>query len=68
MMTALAAKAGVSPGSLLLQFFPPETEELLLRVEHDFRGRDASTIRKTRFGLRPAGKDYEFFVIEQTVL
>lgn len=64
----LAAKAGVSPVPILLQFFPPETEELLLRIEHDFRNRDATTIRKTRFGLRPVGRSYEFYIIEQSYL
>ena len=64
----LAAKAGVSAGRILLQFFSEETEQLLLHIEQSFRGRDASTIRKTRFGLRPTGKGYEFFVIEQRYL
>lgn len=65
---SLAAKAGAASGKVLLQFFPRETEELLLQVEHDYRNRDAATIRKTRFGLRPVGNDYEFFVIEQGYL
>lgn len=65
----LMAKAGVSAGGkVVLQFYPDETEQLLLHAEHDFKGRDASTIRKTRFGVRPAGKGYEFYVIEQTYL
>jgi hypothetical protein len=62
---SLAARAGVLSGKVLLQFLPRETEELLLRVEHDYANRDAATIRKTRFGVRSAGKGYEFFVIEQ---
>jgi hypothetical protein len=61
----LAAKAGVPPGKILFQFFDKETEQLLLRTEQEFDGRDASTIHKTRFGLRPIGKGYEFFVIAQ---
>ncbi|HVA49827.1 MAG TPA: hypothetical protein VNH11_25895 [Pirellulales bacterium] len=64
----LAAKAGVPAGRILLQFYPAETEQLLLRAEHDFRGRDASTIRKTRFGVRPADRGYEFFVVDQQYL
>ncbi len=64
----LAAKAGVAAGKILLQFFDEEIEQLLLRIEQEFAGRDASTIRKTRFGLRPIGKRYEFFVIEQRYL
>lgn len=64
----LAAKAGVSPVTILLQFFPPETEELLLKVEQAYGHRAAATIRKTRFGVRSAGKEYEFFVVEQRYL
>lgn len=62
----LAAKAGVSPGPIVLQFFSAETEQLLLGIEHGFRNRDATTIRKTRFGLRPARTSYEFYVMEQS--
>jgi hypothetical protein len=65
----LVARAGITAaGKPVLQFYPDETEQLLLHAEHDFKGRDASTIRKTRFGVRPAGKGYEFYVIEQTYL
>lgn len=61
----LAIKAGMPAGRMLLQFFSAETEQALMRVEHDFHDRDAATIRKTRFGIRPIGKGYEFFVIDQ---
>jgi hypothetical protein len=64
----LAAKALVPAGRILLQFFSAETEQLLLHTEQEFRGRDVSTIRKTRFGLRATGEGYEFFVIEQQYL
>ncbi|HQU42371.1 MAG TPA: hypothetical protein PK867_06140 [Pirellulales bacterium] len=64
----LAAKAGVPAGRILLQFYPAETEQGLLRAEHDFRGRDASTIRKTRFGVRATDRGYEFFVVDQQYL
>ena len=65
---ALMNKAGVTGDGLILMFWPDEAEQQLLRLEHDFQGRDASTIRKTRFGIRrkESGKDYEFYVVEQT--
>jgi hypothetical protein len=65
---ALLSKAGVQPGSVVLQFYPDETEQLLLRAERDFKGRDASTIRKTHFLVRPVTGGYEFSVIDQTYL
>lgn len=66
---SLISKAGIQPGPVVLQFYPDETEQLLLHAEHDFKGRDASTIRKTRFRVRPvSGGGYEFFVIDQTYL
>jgi hypothetical protein len=60
--------AGVTGEGLILMFWPDEAEQQLLRLERDFQGRDASTIRKTRFGVRrkESGKTYEFYVIEQT--
>ena len=65
----LMTRAGVpAAGKLILQFYPDATEQILLHLEHDFKGRDASTIRKTRFGVRPAGRGYEFYVIDQTSL
>lgn len=65
----LISRAGINAaGKPVLQFYPDETEQLLLHVERDYKGRDASTIRKTRFGVRGAGSGYEFYVIEQTYL
>jgi hypothetical protein len=65
----LVARAGISAaGKPVLQFYPDETEQLLLQTERDYKGKDASTIRKTRFGVRPAGNGYEFYVIEQSYL
>jgi hypothetical protein len=65
----LIAKAGISTGGrVVLQFYPDETEQLLLQLEHAFRNKDASTIRKTRFAVRAAGRGYEFYVIDQTYL
>jgi hypothetical protein len=65
----LIAKSGIqASGRPILQFYPDETEQLLLHLEHDFKGKDASTIRKTRYGVRAVGKGYEFYVIDQTYL
>lgn len=67
---ALMKKAGVDSDGIILMFWPEEAEQQLLRLEHDYQGRDASTIRKTRFGMRrkDSGEDYEFYVLEQTPL
>ncbi|MBX3412732.1 MAG: hypothetical protein KF708_08595 [Pirellulales bacterium] len=63
----LVARAGLSSaGRLVVQFFPPETENVLANVERNFRGLEATKIRKTRFGVREAGAGYEFYVIDQT--
>lgn len=65
----LMAKAGVPvAGKVVLQFYPDATEQNLLHLEHDYKGKDASTIRKTRYGVRPVGKGYEFYVIDQSYL
>lgn len=63
----LVSRAGLSAaGRLVVQFYPPDTENLLANVERNFRGLEATKIRKTRFGVREAGSGFEFFVIDQT--
>ena len=65
----LIARAGIAAaGKVVLQFYPDETEQKLLQLEQAFKGKDASTIRKTRFGVRAVGRGYEFYVIDQTYL
>jgi hypothetical protein len=65
----LLARAGVpAAGKLILQFYPEAVEQTLLRLERDFRGRDASTIRKTRFAMRTVGNGFELYVIDQSNL
>ncbi|HEX7376259.1 MAG TPA: hypothetical protein VF278_04070 [Pirellulales bacterium] len=65
----LMAKSGIpAAGKIVLQFYSDELEQLLLRLEHDFKGRDASQVRKTRFRVRPQGRGYEFYVLDQTYL
>jgi len=63
----LLAKAGVSTQRrLVLQFYPKETEMLLLRLEAEHaRGRDAREFLKTIFGVSAARGGYEFFVVDQ---
>jgi hypothetical protein len=63
----LVGRAGLSAaGRLVVQFYPPDTENLLANVERNFRGLEATKIRKTRFGVRDAAGGYEFYVIDQT--
>ena len=63
----LLDKAGIDvAGRSLLQFYPPEIEQTLARleIEHTKDGR-ADKVRKTIFGVRRSEDGYEFFVIEQ---
>ncbi len=66
---ALLSRAGIkTDGRLLVQFYPAETENLLLGLELAYKGRDQGEIRKTVFGVREAGGGYEFYVIDQSYL
>ena len=62
----LLAKAGVEPGRWILKFIPPELEKQLIQLERNRAGDRASDIRTTYFGIRPKGRGYEFYVIDQT--
>jgi|GEM_PF-218054 len=65
----LMQRTGTSiAGKLVLQFYSDALEQELLQLEQAYRGVDASKIRKTVYGIRPKGKGYEFFVIDQTNL
>lgn len=65
----LLERAGISTsGKVLVQFFPAAVENTLAGLEKQYRGVDADRIRKTVFGVRPRGRGYEFFVIEQHLL
>lgn len=65
----LLARAGIpAAGKIILQFYPDPVEQKLLELEENFKGRKASEIRKTRYGIRPAGGGFEFYVIDQTYL
>jgi hypothetical protein len=66
----LLAKAGVeTDGRVLLQFYPPAVEKNLMMLEQlEMRRRGIRSIdqvRKTVFGVRPAGSKYEFHVTDQ---
>lgn len=62
----LMARAGVdTKGKLILQFYPPETERLLLTIENAFKGRKPEQIRKTVFEIQPDGQGYKFVVLDQ---
>ncbi len=51
---------------MVLQFFPAELENRLAYMELQYQGRKAKDIRRTRFGVRVAGKGFEFYVMEQS--
>lgn len=63
----LFQRAGIEVGqSVMLQFYPPEVEKQLARLELDFKKRPLAEIRRTAFSTRPAANGYEFFVTNQT--
>jgi hypothetical protein len=65
----LMQRTGVpTTGKQVMQFYSDPLEQDLLHLEQDYRGIDASKIRKTVYGIRPKGAGYEFFVIDQTSL
>jgi hypothetical protein len=64
---SLLARAGVATqNAIIVQFYPEKLEQLLAQLEQKFAGRKPEEIRMTRFGIRPAGSGYEFYVMEQT--
>lgn len=63
----LLARAGLQiEDEVVLQFLPDAIEARLAAMEREFRGADPKRIGKTRFGVRPVGDKFEFYVIEQT--
>ena len=64
----LLSRAGYSTqGRIPMQFYPPETENLLAYIEQQHMGdRPLETINKTIFGIRTKGSGYEFYVMRQT--
>ncbi|MEE8452303.1 MAG: hypothetical protein V3R99_10325 [Thermoguttaceae bacterium] len=62
---ALLSRAGIeSQGRILLKFLPPAVEANLQNLEKTLKGSDPERIRRTRFGIRPQGDGYAFFVID----
>jgi hypothetical protein len=63
----LLQRAGIETARrLVLQFYPKDIEMDLLRKEAEAgRGKDPRSFLKTIFGVRPGGRGYEFYVIDQ---
>ncbi len=63
---ALLGQAGVSTaGRVICQFYPPAVEKQLAALEQQQLGnRPLKEVRRTIFAVRPAGRGYEFFVVE----
>lgn len=63
----LLNRAGINhSGRIVVQFYPPETENQLAVIERDYRGLEPTQIRKTRFGVKSSGGGFAFYVIDQT--
>ncbi|RMG00671.1 MAG: hypothetical protein D6741_06395, partial [Planctomycetota bacterium] len=63
----LLAKAGVqASGKIILKFLPPEVERRLYELEQARAGNRADRVLRTRFGIRPQGGGFDFFVIDQS--
>jgi len=59
-------KADIDAGpSVVMHFYPSETEELLAKVEYEYGKKSAAEIRRTYFQVRKAGSGYEFVVTRQ---
>jgi hypothetical protein len=65
----LLTRAGVPlQGRVILQFYPPETENLLAAVELAYAQQHAKAlkdVRRTVFGVRRVGSTWQFHVIDQ---
>ncbi len=62
----LFRKAGDdASGASLIHFYPADVEELLARVEREYRNRKPSEIRRTVFEVRRDGGGYQFVVVSQ---
>ncbi|MCC9604440.1 hypothetical protein LOC68_28035 [Blastopirellula sp. JC732] len=62
----LLASAGITPGPVVMQFYDPETENLLAYLEKTYaKDRTIGEIRRTYFGVRRKGNEFEFYVLRQ---
>lgn len=50
----------------VLHFYPPETEQVLARLERDYLNRQAAQIKRTYFAVERDGAGYKFVVTGQT--
>jgi hypothetical protein len=66
----LFQKAGVNAGNatMILHFYPPQTENQLATLELQHKNRKAIEIKRTYFVVRRAKDGYEFAVSSQTYL
>ncbi|MCH2589137.1 MAG: hypothetical protein MK004_11795 [Planctomycetales bacterium] len=65
----LFKRAGINTqGAMVLHFYPSSTENMLAKLEKEFRNRNVKTIRRTIFSVRKRGKGYRFLVTRQTYL
>jgi hypothetical protein len=63
---ALLKKAGIEVGDKpIIQFYPAGVEDILARLEVDYKGRQPAEIRVTRFRVVPKATTYGFEVIDQ---
>lgn len=59
------ANISVNLDTAIFHFYPKSTESQLVRLEHDYRNRPLSQIRRTYFGVESTGKGYQFTVLRQ---
>ena len=66
---AILARAGIATTDrMLLQFYPHLVEDMLAWLEYSNAkklGRKLNEYQTTTFGVRPKGKQYQFYVTEQ---
>jgi len=61
----LLRRAGIdSSGRILLKFLPPAVEATLQNLEEKHKGSDPERRGKTRFGIKPVGDGFAFFLID----
>jgi hypothetical protein len=63
----LLARAGIdSKGKIILKFLPADLERNLAEKEKVYASSRGQEVRKTRFGIRPEGEKFVFYVVEQS--
>ena len=64
----LLKRGGIDAGNrLVLKFVSQALEAQLSALERNYGGVPAREIAKTRFGVRATGKDFSFYVLEQSL-